>query len=977
MNIGELTATLGADIKELRASVDKAEKIVREYSRTVDKELDKTDRSWNKTGNTVHRQTTRINKDIKSTSESMKQMKSHALALRSAVSIIGTGIALKSIFDVGKEVDMLKISYKAIFGTMEKAADEFKYVKQVSDEMGQNFYVIAKQFKSLSAASKGTTLEGKGVHDIFRAITKASASLGLTAYETEGALYAVQQMISKATVQSEELRGQLGERLPGAFRMAAEAMGLTMPQLSKQLELGNIMAEDLLPKLARVLEDTYSGEVSEAVEASNKLSEAWKTLRYNIAKSGFLSEASHSVMSLAQTMDSPALQSGLRDIGVGLGQMIKDSRRLIPLLKDLTSGLGGVVSVLGRLSDVYSAFPSEITSGAGAGIIMRILTGSTPVGVVTALLVTLNQAMDKLNGQYDLMLPTLKQMGKEGSDFARNIQNIMGVLRGELDWQGGAPKRAGSTIYPEERASSLRSQYNNDPIRGASSAPRKTELGLDRSAAERRAYLREKYAGTRHEYEKELLTIQAKLKDEYEAELQAKLKHSAELNRNQAKHKNIIGAEQSYYALATGKASPGLTKEQILAQRAAYKELEALRTKTYEKELQELKALKVVKARDLRNELAAEEWFQIKKKELQDKYKKNYVLGNSESGNYAALRKEAADYAATIPNLAEKRAAHQGVDLDAIRKEYKKKIEFQEQWKEMHAKATMSATDFELYQLNKTLELVEDNVENKAELYEWYVARRNEILKENDLPDNWLDASKEALDDFHNGLESVADSTKSIMKDALNGIADTTADFVATGKASWKDLEQSIIKSISNITTKYLMSQVLMGGGSFGEDNVGGLIGMGIGMFGSFFGGGGNMVSHSNQTSLSGNASTIAFSGVSNAHGNVFPAGPSLSAYSNSIVSKPTTFAFAKGAGLMGEAGYEGILPLKRMSNNNLGVEAEIQHPNQEKRIIEQNFEQNFHINVQAGPDGKIAQESLRQMQRKLGRSMNNAMARG
>jgi lambda family phage tail tape measure protein len=901
MNIGELTATLGADIKELRASVDKAEKIVREYSRTVDKELDKTDRSWNKTGNTVHRQTTRINKDIKSTSESMKQMKSHALALRSAVSIIGTGIALKSIFDVGKEVDMLKISYKAIFGTMEKAADEFKYVKQVSDEMGQNFYVIAKQFKSLSAASKGTTLEGKGVHDIFRAITKASASLGLTAYETEGALYAVQQMISKATVQSEELRGQLGERLPGAFRMAAEAMGLTMPQLSKQLELGNIMAEDLLPKLARVLEDTYSGEVSEAVEASNKLSEAWKTLRYNIAKSGFLSEASHSVMSLAQTMDSPALQSGLRDIGVGLGQMIKDSRRLIPLLKDLTSGLGGVVSVLGRLSDVYSAFPSEITSGAGAGIIMRILTGSTPVGVVTALLVTLNQAMDKLNGQYDLMLPTLKQMGKEGSDFARNIQNIMGVLRGELDWQGGAPKRAGSTIYPEERASSLRSQYNNDPIRGASSAPRKTELGLDRSAAERRAYLREKYAGTRHEYEKELLTIQAKLKDEYEAELQAKLKHSAELNRNQAKHKNIIGAEQSYYALATGKASPGLTKEQILAQRAAYKELEALRTKTYEEELQELEALKVVKARDLRDELAAEEWFQIKKKELQDKYTKELSTNSMSSEDIGRFFQ---DQMLGGDSIKEKKKQRSGVyadrEIEEMQKVLDKKIEFQEQWKEMYAKATMSSTEFELYQLNKTLESVKDNVENKAELYEWYVARRNEILKDTyEKEKSWQDGILDGMNNYADSVMNVYSSVENTAKTALDSMSDTFVEFCATGSADFSDMAQSIIKDIMKI---YIQSQIT------------GPLAKGLGsLLSGLFSSGGSV--------------------VSNAHGNVFPASPSLSAYSNSIVSKPTTFAFAKGAGLMGEAGYEGILPLKRMPNSNLGVEAEIQHSNQTKPV--------------------------------------------
>lgn len=65
---------------------------------------------------------------------------------------------------------------------------------------------------------------------------------------------------------------------------------------------------------------------------------------------------------------------------------------------------------------------------------------------------------------------------------------------------------------------------------------------------------------------------------------------------------------------------------------------------------------------------------------------------------------------------------------------------------------------------------------------------------------------------------------------------------------------------------------------------------------------------------------------IFNAKGGIYPAGD-ISQYSNSIVNKPTFFtgsprAFAKGGNVMGEAGAEGIFPLKRMSNGNLGVEA-------------------------------------------------------
>ena len=61
-----------------------------------------------------------------------------------------------------------------------------------------------------------------------------------------------------------------------------------------------------------------------------------------------------------------------------------------------------------------------------------------------------------------------------------------------------------------------------------------------------------------------------------------------------------------------------------------------------------------------------------------------------------------------------------------------------------------------------------------------------------------------------------------------------------------------------------------------------------------------------------------------NANGGVY-ATPSLSAMSGSVVSSPTIFPFANGGalGLMGEAGSEAIMPLKRLSNGKLGVQAQ------------------------------------------------------
>lgn len=65
-----------------------------------------------------------------------------------------------------------------------------------------------------------------------------------------------------------------------------------------------------------------------------------------------------------------------------------------------------------------------------------------------------------------------------------------------------------------------------------------------------------------------------------------------------------------------------------------------------------------------------------------------------------------------------------------------------------------------------------------------------------------------------------------------------------------------------------------------------------------------------------------AFDWIFSAKGNVFSNAPGLSAYSSTVVSQPTVFPFAKGMGLMGEAGPEAIMPLTRLSNGKLGVTA-------------------------------------------------------
>lgn len=166
-------------------------------------------------------------------------------------------IVVKEFIDANVAIENFGRAMTLVTGSTEGAAESLDYVKRISNTLGLEITGTTDNFVSLSAAAKGTALEGQATRDIFEAVSKAMSLLGKSSADTRGALLAIQQMISKGTVSAEELRGQLGERLPGAFQLAARAMGVTTAELGKLLEGGNVAATDLLPKLAAELNKTF------------------------------------------------------------------------------------------------------------------------------------------------------------------------------------------------------------------------------------------------------------------------------------------------------------------------------------------------------------------------------------------------------------------------------------------------------------------------------------------------------------------------------------------------------------------------------------------------------------------------------------------------------------------------------------------------------------------------------------------------
>ncbi|EDQ6994426.1 phage tail tape measure protein [Salmonella enterica subsp. enterica serovar Saintpaul] len=163
---------------------------------------------------------------------------------------------------------------------------------------------------------------------------------------------------------------------------------------------------------------------------------------------------------------------------------------------------------------------------------------------------------------------------------------------------------------------------------------------------------------------------------------------------------------------------------------------------------------------------------------------------------------------------------------------------------------------------------------------------------------DWTQGASRALDNFLTQSSNVAGMTENVFTNAFNGMADGVADFALSGKMDFRSFTVSILADLAKMEARIAASK---------------LLGSVLGMSGAGAGAGGG--------TPSGAYNAAALSVIPNADGGVYRSA-GLSQYSGSIVNRPTFFAFARGAAVMGEAGPEAILPLRRGANGKLGVVA-------------------------------------------------------
>ena len=183
--------------------------------------------------------------------------------------ISSLGNMINEISQAGVILDGVANTFAAGARGWKQGGEEMEWVANVADKLGLNLkstYEPYAKFMTSFTRSGGTLQESR---QIFEDLSTAMVSLHLNSSQMENIFVALEQMANKGTVQSEELKRQLGNALPGAFEIAAQSMNVTTAELMDMMKAGEVVSRDFLPKFAALVKDSLGKQIGIAVNQYN------------------------------------------------------------------------------------------------------------------------------------------------------------------------------------------------------------------------------------------------------------------------------------------------------------------------------------------------------------------------------------------------------------------------------------------------------------------------------------------------------------------------------------------------------------------------------------------------------------------------------------------------------------------------------------------------------------------------------------
>lgn len=262
-------------------------------------------------------------------------------------------------------------------GSLALVGREYQNVLQLSNQLGQNVRTLVDPYAKFATAARLSNLPLKEQKSIFEGAITAGTAMRLSNERMGLVFLALEQMVSKGTVSMEELRRQLGDLLPGSIALAAQAMGVSEDKMIKMIENGEVLARDLLPKLAEQWKVAFGPAAVQAASSLQAETNRLSTSTFELQKrfdqaTGFSKLWRESIVATRQVLDF--LATNMEKVVGIFGAFAGAGAGLL------------VFSLFSRLPAVIAATASALRTMAAAVIALDLATMASGWGAILSIL---------------------------------------------------------------------------------------------------------------------------------------------------------------------------------------------------------------------------------------------------------------------------------------------------------------------------------------------------------------------------------------------------------------------------------------------------------------------------------------------------------------------------------------------------------------------------------------------------------------
>ena len=334
--------------------------------------------------------TTSKNNHSENASNSLDVLATSAIKAGTAIYSFQTALeAYKKVMEVGLKKEASQRAAQFVLGD-EGAKRATEFVKNLADSSGVDQIETLSSFAKFSAGAGDMNADQK--ESLFSNVIGTSRLMGLSTDEINGILKAFEQMASKGKIQAEELRGQLGDRMAGAFQLFARSLGMTTEELDKAMKDGKVLSKDVLPKVSaemgRMIDKAGGWEkiINSTQTQLGRLSNSWNNnlaLMFDGSQEG-LTDFTRSLTNLLNSLGGQS-----KNLGEHLGDLMKSMSNGIDDLTTISYRVQGffdrVTLAYRELNDTQKAVADGIANGLlsalkGLAGIVAVRSGIGAVG---------------------------------------------------------------------------------------------------------------------------------------------------------------------------------------------------------------------------------------------------------------------------------------------------------------------------------------------------------------------------------------------------------------------------------------------------------------------------------------------------------------------------------------------------------------------------------------------------------------------